>query len=88
MSEDSLRNALKSIIAMGGVDLEAKVSYSTFHSVCRHHGVGRLDYDMAEQAARNAMREREADGCMIWEIGIDEFVEEYLKLKGVSNDAA
>ena len=37
---------------------------------------------MLEQAARNAMNEREANGCMIWGVGIDKFVEEYLKLKG------
>ena len=83
---ENLRNALKNILVMGALDLDATLSYTHVIRVFARHevpfGGTREEYTMLEQAARNAMRERESDGNMIWEIGIDKFVEEYLKLKG------
>ena len=81
MDKDKIRNAAQLIIKHGGVDLDAKTHYTTVHSFCRHVGLPHsLDYDHLEQAARNVMDERESGGRMIWEINIDKFADEYMRL--------
>ena len=82
---DKIRNAAQLIIKGGGVDLDAKTHYTTVHYYCRHVGLPHsLDYDHLEQAVRNVMEERESDGCMIWEIPIDKFADEYMRLAGLA----
>ena len=85
MDKDKIRNAAQLIIKGGGVDLGAKINYSDVHYYCRHVGLeASLNYDHLEQAARNVMHERESDGCMIWEINIDKFADEYMRLAGLA----
>ena len=76
MTEDEkLRKALREILVMGALDLDATLNYTHVHRIFDQHeipfGGTREEYTMLEQAARNAMFEREANGCMIWAVGID-----------------
>ena len=84
-ADEKLRKALREILVMGALDLDATLNYRDVLMIFARHGVPfsgtNEEYTMLEQAARNAMFERQAHGCMIWGVGIDEFVEEYLKLK-------
>ena len=66
--------------ATEALDLDPVLRYTHVLSIGNKRGVSLHNWGAMEQAARNVMTEREADGCMIWEIPVVEFGKEFARL--------
>ena len=79
---NSIRKRAWRALFLGYVDLDVKLDYL---GIAQH--LPDLTHDQIEQAARNAMEERnDDDEHMVWEIDMHKFAEECVKcLSGADN---
>ena len=68
------------VLRSGALDLDPVLHYTGVLRIGTKRGVSLHNWDTLEQAARNVMVEREEGGCMIWEIPVVKFGEEYARL--------
>lgn len=77
-----MKYVLCDIIASGGLDLDATLNIREVLIACDRYMANDVHSGLLKQAARNVLRKRESHGKMIWEIDIERFVYEHMKLAG------
>ena len=87
--EEALKSAVRLCLVNGAVDLIVQLNYSSISYAFRkcEAPFDRLNYTALQRAAHQVMRDREGNGCMMWEIDIERFVDAYMKILGEDADA-